>query len=138
MGLARTRSDAVPMTTVDFIPNEDQEITLRYWCWIGQQIQLLGATNDRNVLLYYVKTLVAPTLNTDVLGINQAELFLGPRLAAICYQSLGDERKMQTCDMAANTNLGLILRAQVRQQQNLPVRKRPFSYRFRRNNRYTL
>jgi hypothetical protein len=135
-GVNETIDNAIPMTQVEFIPTRQQETTLRYWSWQQQQILLLGATVNRNVLIYYIKKLDPPTHLNDKLSIDQAELFIGPRTAAIIAASTGDTARAQGCDNMAAANLSLVIRAQVKNQQNLPVRRRPFSYAVRRRQRF--
>lgn len=121
-------ANAIPMTKVEFIPNYDKTETLRYWAYIQQKIALLGATTDRQVCLYYEKTVPAPTKLTDVLFFNQSEIFIGPRVAALM---LVNTPNFQTAQGAADANLSLVVRAQVKSGQNLPVRRRPFSWALR-------
>lgn len=135
-GVNETKDYAIPMTQQDFIPNLQQENTLRYWCWTGQTLRLLGATVDRNVLLYYISSLVAPKRLNDTLTINQSELWLGPRVAALILASTGNAQQMNIANALAEDNFSTILRANVKRMQNLPVRRRPFSYQMKRRNRF--
>jgi len=134
-GINETRDNAVPMTAVDFIPDIIQATTLQYWAWIGQDIQFLGATVARNVLLTYLKLLNAPTKVTDILPVIRSEIFIGPRIAALIHLGLKDTTAAQSENTMAEDNLSKIIRIQVKQLQNLPVRRKPFSYAIRRRQR---
>jgi hypothetical protein len=123
-------ANAIPMTKVDFLPNLDQTSTLRYWAWIQQQILFLGATEDREVQLNYMGTVPTPSFTTDPLFFNLSETFLGPRIAALC-----DRTNYQTNNTIAENNLSKLVRIEVKAAQNLPVRRKPFSYSIRNRGR---
>ena len=128
-------SNAIPMTKVDFVPNLDITDTLRYWGWIEEQIIFLGANQARQVRLYYDQWIPTPVAVTDNLFFRQSETFLGPRIAALC--SIG----LPTFDVLnnmADANLSKIIRREVKALQNLPVRKRPFSYAIKARRRFGL
>jgi len=133
--IGETQDNAVPMTSVEFVPNFEQETTLRYWCWINSTIQFLGSTLPHNVILYYIKNLMSLKKLSDILPIPQSEIYLGPRIAAIILQSQKDLAGAQAAQATAETNLSLVVRAQIKNQQNLPVRRKPFSYAIRRRQR---
>jgi hypothetical protein len=128
-------SNAIPMERCDFIPDLDQEVTLRYWAWIQQQIVFLGATADRQVQLYYLRDLVAPKNVTDPLVLLQSETYLGARTAALCRP--GTPQYVQFSQIAENS-LSSIVRTEVKRSQNLPVRRRPFSWSIKNRRRFTI
>jgi hypothetical protein len=135
MAIGDTISNTLPMTEVDYIPDLEKQQNLRYWAWINETIQLLGALSDRIVHLYYIKSLTSPRSLSDALGIKMSESFLGPRVAALACTSIRDFAAASANDKIADTALDRIVRIQNKGQQNLPVRRRPFSYALKNRRR---
>jgi hypothetical protein len=127
-------SNAIPMTKTDFVFNLEQTETLRYWSWIGQQIVFLGSTQDRQILLYYLANVPIPLTVNDPLFFTLSEIFLGPRIAALCVF----DKRSDTFNQMAEKNLSSIVRTEVKRAQNLPVRRRPFSYSLKSRRRYSV
>lgn len=111
------------MTKVSFLPIVDQTTWLNWWAWIGQVITFIGATSDRQVILRYEGTIPTPTKLTDPLGCIFAERFLGPRVAALAYSSIGRDNKFLV--NLAETNLYKIIQSQVVNDQR-PTRRKPY------------
>jgi hypothetical protein len=130
-------SNQIPMEKVDFFPNLDQEDTLRYWAFNKNLITFMGSTAARQVRLYYIGEPVAPSYVTDTLYIPMSEIFLGPRIAALCVIKK-DPALYQACDQIAQDGLSKIVRTYVKGDQNLPVRRRPFSFSVKSRRRYTV
>lgn len=138
-GVGESVSQSIPMKKVDFIPNYDKSTTLRYWAFNGNTITFLGSTQDRIVHLYYEGGLVPPSKVTDTLAITLSESFLGPRVVALCMsravQVGGNRDLFETASQMAEVNLSMVVRTAVKGEQNLPVRRKPFSYGSRRRMR---
>jgi len=128
-------SNTIPMTEVDYIPNLEKQDNLRYWAWLNETIQLLGANTDRVVHLYYMKSLPTPRSLTDALGVVGAESYLGPRVASLAASSVRDFANAKDKQATADASFDRIVRIQVKGQQNLPVRRRPFSYAMKNRRR---
>src|SRR4030095_7051030 len=62
---------------------------LNWWHWNQELVQLLGATQEVDVKLHYLKGLAIPEAESDPLGFINAELFLGPKTAAIAAMATG-------------------------------------------------
>jgi hypothetical protein len=131
-GAGEAPNQAVPMVWKDFLPDWTLTETLRVWSWREEKIGLIGATTDRQVMLYYNKRLTCPTLVSEPLPVITSETFLGPRIAALACMSTHDMESGQMWAGLAEENLSKIIRAQVKSQQALPSRKLPFSWRARR------
>jgi hypothetical protein len=116
----------IDMSQMDFVPMLDPVEELGYWAWIGQQIMIIGATVSVDVLLRYRGTLIAPVSLTDSLGFILAELFLGPRVAALAYMSSGDQR-WKDFDKQAQESLSTVIGYNVAGNQG--VGKRRMAYR---------
>lgn len=97
---------------------------LIYWNWNYDQFAFVGATTNREVLLYYwanFPALVDPT--TGVLG--KASQYMSAKLAAGVHTF--DSQNMTlgtTCDSIAESNLDEIIGIYVKKQ--LPVRRKPY------------
>lgn len=123
----------VSMTRQAFIPEADQEDTLRYWAWVGEQILLLGATAQRSVEIYYVKSISIPAAGGSPIGFIWGESYLGPRIAALALGRVGNWTAHDKLTERANKNIDTIVRMNVKGGQSLPTRKRPFMWQFKRS-----
>jgi hypothetical protein len=111
--------DFVEMVELADVPNVSPVESLLYWVWEGERIKFVGATEDREVRIRYRKKITTPTINTDDLGFLFAELYIGPRVAALA--SGNDKFTMQARD-----NLDKIIQMNVVGQQSMPVRRLPY------------
>lgn len=126
--------DFVDMVETDFTPITTTDIYLRYWCWTGGKIYLLGALNDNQVLLRYQKFLPLPGINTDSISVPLGQLHLSFRVAALAAASLPEMKGLAAdLDARATTNLDKIVRMNIKQQQNLPTKRRPYHRGYGRN-----
>jgi len=114
-------TNAVEMTEQTFIPTVAQTAILQFWSWIDESIQLLGASADRKVVIFYRKLIAIPVLTTDLLGILHAEQYVGPRTAAIAHLSLGNKAAYDAIMPEATLKLGMVVAAQ-RGQQTPPMK----------------
>jgi hypothetical protein len=111
------------MIRMTFIPTVDLDEDLTYWAWQGQQIKFLGATQDREIILRYKGSVATPQTLNDPLGFIFAERYIGPRIAAIAYDSVGkDGKKFQAL---ADSNLYKIVQSNVTNDQR-PVRRKGY------------
>ncbi len=131
-------SNTLPMTLKDYLPRVERQANLRYWAWINETVQFLGALEDRTVHLYYIKSLSTPMTLGDPLGIYLSEAFLGPRTAALALNSIRDFSSASAKDKIAEQALDRLVRTAGKGQQSLPVRRRPFSYSMRNRRRLVL
>jgi hypothetical protein len=110
------------MTEVFYIPLDiAQGATLEYWCWRGEKILFLGSTVARKVKIQYRKLITVPTLSTSDLGILFAELYCGPRVAALAAGSVGNADVLKTATDMAAANFAKVITANRGQQR--PVSK---------------
>jgi hypothetical protein len=113
----------VSMIKVTFLPSVDPVQELGYWAWLGDVIKFVGATTDRQVVLRYEASIATPQTLNDPLGCIFAERFIGPRIAALAYASIGKNNdKIQEI---ASENLYKIIKNQVLNDQR-PIRHRAF------------
>jgi hypothetical protein len=118
--------DFVDMVEVDFIPVTTTDVYLRYWCWMKNTILVLGAYNPIIVQLRYQRFLPQPNVNTDSIVVPLGQMYLSYRIAALVFQSLGDSQRQQAFDARADRNLDKIIRMNIKQQQDLPAKRRPY------------
>ena len=124
--VGQSEKDFVDMDEVNFIPQIQQQMSLMYWCWMGEHILLLGATTNREVKMRYNKTITVPTVLTDTIGFLFGELYMGPRVAALAMISVGNRAAAILLNEEAEGKLETIIGANVKGMQNLPVRRRPY------------
>lgn len=122
---------AVDMTKQEIIPDVEQGTTLRYWAYDMETITFLGATVNRDVVIHYIRQPAEPTEVNSVLDFAMSEIYIGPRVAALAIFNK-DQSLYALANQMAEDNLSKLVRAQVKGDQSLPVRRRPFSYANRR------
>jgi hypothetical protein len=131
--VGQANQDFVDMVEVDFIPNIDLDVYLHYWCWQGNKILLRGALCNTQVQLRYQRYLPVPQVNTDSLIVPLGQLYIGNRIAALAYQSVGNRQMWLDLTDVANTNLGRILDMNIKELQDLPAKRRPYHRGYGRN-----
>jgi len=107
-------------------PEDVQTTTLRYWSWREENIVFLGATVAVDVKLRYIKGLTAPTSEGSPLGFINAQLFLGPRTAALAAAVAGNLAVAQALNADAEIQKAKVIRYNVKQMQAIPKRRRPY------------
>lgn len=111
-------SEPIDMTEVFFLPvGAVPEATLNYWCWRREQIMFVGATEARGVVVQYRKLLPIPTTVGDPLGIAFAELYCGPRVAALAAGSIGNSDVLKAATDMAAANFARVITANRGQQR---------------------
>lgn len=128
--------DFVDMTETDFAPITTTDVYLRYWNWTGGKIQLMGSMNDNQVLLRYQCFLPLPGINTDSISVPLGQLHLSYRTAGIAADSLPNgagAALASKLNNIASVNLDKIIRMNIKQQQNLPTKRRPYHRGYGRN-----
>lgn len=130
---AGSSEDWQGMTETDFEPDWSQDTTLRYWTWRKEDIRFVGATTDRDVNLQYYRAPTIPVASGDALGFLFAEMFLSPQTAGYAAGSVGNTTLAKELlyiqgvnQGIAGSKLDMLLRANVKGQQNLPARRIPY------------
>ena len=125
--------DWIPMTETEFEPDRNQENTLKYWAWREEAINFVGATTNRSVLLRYWKSLTDPVDGTSALGFIFSEFFLGPQTAGYAAGSVGNTTLAAELLFIKDKNIGIagtrldmIIKSNIKGQQNLPARRIPY------------
>jgi hypothetical protein len=91
--------------------------TLKYWAFTQEQIQFLGSSTSRDVEIQYRRLITVPVVNTDVIGILFGELYMAPRVAALCNGALGNEAGYTAMTALAKENFGKVVQANRGQQK---------------------
>lgn len=94
--------------------------------WQGQVINLLGATQIKDLRLDYDASLQLPQSDSDPIPFIDGEFFLAPKAAAYAAASIDRVVRAATLHDIADSKLSKIIRANVKNQQNQPVRRRPY------------
>lgn len=123
-----TDADWIDMTKKDWEPTEVKSPELQFWTDREDGIKFLGATTDRQVLLYYYKTLTPITTNAIVIPVVNALRSLALKTASLAAMSIGQNMTLadKYSSMAEEAKDDLIIN-NIKNQQNLPVRRRRIS-----------
>jgi hypothetical protein len=124
--LAGSTDVFIPMIQRRWPPQVLQTDKLVYWTWNAEEFSLLGATTDREVLIYYHKKFPALVdVNSYVLG--KAEQYLTAKTAALVHLFLAQNTTLaQQCDALAESNQQEIINIFTKLQQSMPVRRKPY------------
>jgi hypothetical protein len=126
----------IPMTRVDFIPlTMVQTAQLQVWAWIGEKIQLLGATNTINVKIEFIQSVFLPIINENTpINMINSKSFLKYRTAGLCAEFIG-ENPTRAADLNTLAQLAVdrTLGISAKGRQSIAIRRKPFraSYKMR-------
>jgi len=110
------------MTEVFYLPLDIAVSgALTYWCWRKEKILFLGCSVDRKVKIQYRKLITVPTVAGSDLGLSFAELYLGPRAAALAAGAVGNAEVLGIATEMAKVNFQKVVAAH-RGQQKPPNR----------------
>jgi hypothetical protein len=120
------RENFVDMVETAYIPNVSVDTALRYWNWREGRIFVLGALLDNQVQIRYQRVIPTPGVNTDTIFVPMAQLFLSYRIASLCMESLKQWDASDRFKNLAEENMERLMRHNVKQQQNVPAKRRPY------------
>lgn len=125
--------DYEPMIHKEWLPDEAQEDTLRFWVYQRDTIAFLGALTDRGVKMHYWKLITNISVTTDPIPTLNSQNFLAYRAAATAARFVGEnDARADYLDSMAQMFMDTFLTTAVKAIQNLPARRIPFSRKFRR------
>ena len=108
-------------------PDDEQTSHLRFWVWREELIQFLGATEAREVRVYYLKSLSAISGVSSPLGILNGLGFIAARSAALAAKFNGQNPILgQSIDAEAVFFLNELIRRGTRTSQGMGVRRHSF------------
>ena len=104
--------------------------SLSNWNWREETIYFLGATQDREVFIKYMKGLTRISDATSPIEVMNATTYLAARTAAIAAFVLGaNPSRADGLNNDAGSSLEALLRYMVKRQQGLPIRRAVNRYR---------
>lgn len=113
-------------------PDEEQTSHLRYWVWREELIQLVGATDARQVRVYYLKSLSAISATNSPLGILNGLGYIAARAAALAAKFNGQNSALgQVIDIEAGSFLSELIRRGTRTNQGYGARRHSFRRKLR-------
>lgn len=128
--------DYIEMSEQEWEENIQTIEILRYWAWREEAIRVPGATVDRSVRIFYVKSLTAPVNGASQLNIGRAETFLATRTAALAARYIQQDMvRAEMLDEDTGASLKDYFTAEVRSKQGKPTRRRPYGSRWYTYNR---
>ena len=111
------------MIELEYIAPTTKGTTLRYWAWRKQKIYVPGAVNDVQVLIRYKRSLALVSKLTDTVEPLQCEAYLSYKTASLVLLGTTEDAKGKSLSDVADSNLDLILRINIKGQQNKPTRR---------------
>lgn len=100
---------------------------LRYWTYREEDIKFVGATTVRDIEIYYLKRLIVIAALTDTISVNNAQLFMITRTAALLARNIGENpTRADELDKEASDNMNWLLGIGVKNKQGARTRRRPY------------
>lgn len=121
-------TEMIDMTEHDGLPSEPQGQTLIYWEWRSDGIYFLGALQDTQIRLRYVKQLADPTSASSQILIRNSINATAYITAALAANSRGVPQAANLDTLATDALFDLGLQA-VRRSQKTGRRRRPYGHR---------
>jgi hypothetical protein len=101
--------------------------TLGVWEWDGEGIKFVGANQDREILLRYLKGLPQITSASTDLPITGAKRYLALKTAAEAADDIGQNRaRSDRLETKAEFEMNRFLAIRVKLQQDTSVRRRGY------------
>jgi len=127
-GSAQDFVEMVDLTRHGGLPSRPQDSTLSVWEWRADGIYFLGATQDTQIRLRYVKAYPDFTDATSPVLVRNAQEAIAYATAALAGWARGSPLA-EKWDEAASDALEDLVAAAVRREQQSARRRRPFSAR---------
>lgn len=119
-------STYVPMTKVMFLPPVQPVSNLGSWLWEEQTLKLIGATSNRDVLIYYQKGVPLITGEAEQeIPLLRSLPFISYKAAALAAALVdNNENRALVLHEEAQVHLASLVAWHVRSMQGTPVRRR--------------
>ena len=121
-------TEMVDLTRHGGLPSREQDTTLSVWEWRADGLWFLGATQDTQIRLRYLKAYPDLTDSTSPVLVRNAQEAIAYATAALAGWSRGSPLAEKWDDAAADALEDLVSQA-VRREQQSSRRRRPFSSR---------
>lgn len=120
--------EMVDLTRHGGLPSRAQDVTLSVWEWRADGLYFLGATQDTQIRLRYLKAYPDLTDSTSPVLVRNAQEALAYAAAALAAWARGSPLAEKWDDAASDAIEDLVVAA-VRRDQQSQRRRRPFSSR---------
>ena len=120
--------EMVDLTRHGGLPSREQDVTLSVWEWRADGLWFLGATQDTQIRLRYMKSYPDFTDSTSPVLVRNAQEALAYATAALAAWARGSPLAEKWDDAATDAIEDLVVAAVKREQQSAR-RRRPFSTR---------
>jgi hypothetical protein len=120
--------EMVDLTQHGGLPSRDQDVTLSVWEWRADGLWFVGATQDTQIRLRYLKAYPDFTDATSPVLVRNAQEGLAYATAALAGWSRGSPLAEKWDDAASDAIEDLVVAA-VRREQQSQRRRRPYSSR---------
>jgi len=121
-------AEMVDLTRHGGLPSREQDLVLSVWEWRNDGIYFLGATQDTQIRLRYLKAYPDFTDATSPVLVRNSQEAIAYATAALAGWARGSPLSEKWDDAAADAMEDLIVQA-VRREQQSSRRRRPFSSR---------
>lgn len=124
----------VPLIRRQWTPDVLPTDSLRYYDWREQALFFIGATSARQLRIDYLKRALTITTISDSITINNSQMFLIDRIAALAARYIGSNpTRADELDQEAEINLNKLTRIAAKAKQGVRTRRRPFTLVGRRS-----
>ena len=124
--------DWIDVAETDPLPDIEPTTSIQYWAWRGEIIEFIAPTTARKIKLRYLKGLSSVTSGASPIGFIFGEMYLGPRLASIAVESVGNSTRADELRKDAGIWIPKIIASNVKGGQSVPTRRIPYRRSFRR------
>lgn len=115
------------MRELDWEPDEAQQTTLDVWVWREQEVKLRGATVNRQIRVYYIKSLTVITAASDTIKIADSEQYLASKVAAVAAFAQGaNPTRAAALQSDAENDLDELMAYHTKRLQGLRIRRKGF------------
>lgn len=117
-----------PVTESDWDKRLDSE-SLQFWVWREDALKVNTPSTDREVLLRYRKGLMAVTSENSNITILLSKPYLSAKTAANASGfGAANMERAGVLNNEANDCLGMLISAEIRNQQGARFRRKPYGY----------
>lgn len=135
--VAGTNNDFMLMARRNFLPKTEFQTTfLQTYTWQKQIVHFIGATGDIEVKIDYVGDTLSRVIDANSeIAIYNSISFLSFRTAALAANYIGENKsRSDELNLEAVRCIETMENIGIKNQQSIPIRRRPFMSRYRMNN----
>lgn len=118
--------DWIEMKELEWEPSKSKSAELKFWVSREDEVKLLGATTDREVRLFYFKSLTPITTNAITIPIINSKRFLALKTAALAAKFIGMNMILgNDLELQAAIALNKLVGNNIKTRQARPVKRQP-------------